>query len=270
MSNDPLPSSKRIAFCADDYGAGPRVDRGILALVRRGRLGAVSCQAACPGWPGAARALLAAGAPADLGLHLDLASGRGGLAALLARSHLRALPRRDLAARIAGQLDAFEREAGRPPDFVDGHQHCHQLPVVRDVLLDLLEARYPARLPFVRSTRPRRWRGTKSWLLARLGGAALAEALAGRKFPHNADFGGVYDLRPGGDHRARMRAWLADVGDGGLVMCHPGEAPGDPGDPIGPARARELAYLDSDAFPADLADAHVEPVRLRALAGLGG
>lgn len=257
---------KRLAFCADDYGAGPAVDRGILALVRRGRLGAVSCQVACPGWTAGAPALLAGAAAVDVGLHLDLAYGRGGLAALLARSHLRALPRGPLAGRIAAQLDAFERAAGRPPDFVDGHQHCHQLPVVRDVLLDLLEARYGERRPFVRSTRPRRWRGAKPGLIAALGGAAMAGELERRGFPHNSDFGGVYDLGPGGDYGARMRAWLADVDDGGLLLCHPGEAPGDPGDPIAPARARELAYLASDAFPADLAAAAVEPVRLRALA----
>lgn len=258
---------KRLAFCADDYGYGPAVNRGILALVRLGRLGAVSCQVACDGWRGAAPALLECAGTVDLGLHLDLAAGRGGLAALLARSHLRALPRRELAARIARQLDAFEAEARRPPDFVDGHQHCHQLPVVRDVLLDVLEARYRERLPFVRSTRPRRWRGPKAALLAGLGGRALARDLASRGFPHNTDFGGVYDLAPGGDHRARMRAWLADVEDGGLVVCHPGEGPGDPGDPIAPARARELAYLASEAFPADLADAGVEAVRIRSLAG---
>ena len=242
------------------------MNRGILALVRLGRLGAVSCQVACAGWGGAAPALQDAGG-VDLGLHLDLAEGRGGLAALLVRSHLRALPRRALAARIAGQLDVFEAAVHRPPDFVDGHQHCHQLPGVRDVLLDLLEARYRERLPFVRSTAPRRWRGPKAALLAGLGGRALGRELARRAFPHNADFGGVYDLRPGGDHRARMRAWLADVEDGGLVLCHPGDGPGDPGDPIAPARARELAYLASDAFPADLAEAGVEPVRLRSLAG---
>jgi hypothetical protein len=63
-----------------------------------------------------------------------------------------------------------------------------------------------------------------------------------------------------------MRAWLASVEDGGLLVCHPGDTPADPGDPIAPARAPELAYLGSDAFLADLAEAGVEPVRVRSLA----
>jgi hypothetical protein len=43
--------------------------------------------------------------------------------------------------------------------------------------------------------------------------------------------------------------------DGGLVMCHPGfvDAPLKSLDPLTDLRERELDYLDSDAFPHDLA-----------------
>jgi predicted glycoside hydrolase/deacetylase ChbG (UPF0249 family) len=256
---------RRIAFCADDFGAWPAADRGILALVERGRLGAVSCQVAAPHWPAAAPGLLAHADAVDLGLHLDLAPRRGDLAALILRSHARVLDRGATAARIAAQLDAFERATGRAPQFVDGHQHCHQLPVVRELLLAELQARYAPRVPFVRSTRPRRGRGLKAAVVAALGGAALDRALTRREIPHNADFGGLYELDPAADYPALMRRWLADVADRGLIMCHPGDAPGDPGDPIAAARARELAYLGSEAFPADLAAAGVRPVRPSAL-----
>ncbi len=99
---------KRIALCADDFGSGPAVDAAILALARAGRLGGVSCQVDAPGFAADAAALAALSDAVDLGLHLDLAPGRGGLLPLLVRTHARALSRRAVGARIARQLDRFE------------------------------------------------------------------------------------------------------------------------------------------------------------------
>ena len=257
---------KRIVLCADDYGTGPCVDGAIRALVDAGRLGAVSCQVAAPGFAASAPPLAGRAERVDLGLHLDLAPGRAGLRGLLLRSALGAIDGPAVARAVDAQLDAFERAFGRAPDFVDGHQHVHQLAGVRGPLLDRLFARYGGALPWVRNTVPLRPRGSKSLLLAALGGLALRRALRGRGVRHNADFAGVYALAPGARYRELARAWLASAQDGALLMCHPGLAPGDAGDPIGPARAVEHAYLASAAFDEDCAAAHVARVRFGALA----
>lgn len=257
---------KHLALCADDFGHGPQVDAGILQLVGLGRLGAVGCQVAAPSFVADAPALLARAGSIDLGLHLDLAPGRSGLAGLLARSAMRALSRPALARAVTDQLDAFERALGRPPDFVDGHQHVHQLAVVRDVLLDALAARYGTPGPVVRNTVPLRFVGAKPIAIAALGGLSLRRMLVARGIRHNADFVGVYDLAPGADYRSLARRWLAAAADGALLMCHPGLSPADEADPIGPARAAELAYLASPAFDADCAAAGVVRVRLSSLA----
>ena len=256
---------KRIALCADDFGAGPAVDAAILALARAGRLGGVSCQVEAPRFATDVAALAALSDRVDLGLHLELAPGRGGLLPLLVRTHARALSRRAVGARIARQLDRFEAAFGRAPDFVDGHQHVHALPVVRDALLDALATRYPVPGPVVRNTVPLRSRGAKAAIVGLLGGAGLRRALRARGVPHNADFAGVYGFG-GGSYPARFRAWLAGAADGTLVMCHPGLAPGDPGDPIAAARAAELAYLSSAELPADCAAAGASCVRVSAIA----
>jgi len=256
---------KRIALCADDFGGGLAVNAAILALARAGRLGGVSCQVEAPRFATDAAALAALSDRVDLGLHLDLAPGRGGLVPLLVRTHARALSRRAVGARIARQLDRFEAAFGRAPDFVDGHQHVHALPVIRDALLDALATRYPAPGPVVRNTVPLRSRGAKAAIVALLGGAGLRRALRARGVPHNADFAGVYAFG-GGSYPTRFRAWLAGAADGTLVMCHPGLAPGDPGDPIAAARAAELAYLSSAALPADCAAAGASCVRVSAIA----
>jgi YdjC-like protein len=258
---------KRIALCADDFGSFPGANRGILRLVDLGRLGGVSCQVVGASFAGGAPALRERAATVDAGLHLDLAAGRGGLAALLARSHARALDGRAVAREIASQLDAFERAFGCSPAFVDGHQHVHELPVVRDALLDVLERRYGRPGPLVRNTVPLPSRGAKAFAIAALGGFGLRRALRIRGVRHNADFAGVYALDGRADYAALFRGWLASATDGTLLLCHPGAAPADPEDPIGPARAAELAYLASDAFEEDCRTAGVARVHVGEVAG---
>ncbi len=258
---------RRIALCADDFGSFPGADGGILRLVDLGRLGGVSCQVVGAAFARDASALRERASAVDAGLHLDLAPGRGGLAALLARSHARALDRGAVSDAVSSQLDAFERALGRPPEFVDGHQHVHQLPVVRDALLDVLARRYAARMPVVRNTVPLRGRGAKALAVATLGGYALRRELRARGIPHNADFAGVYALDGRDGYGALFRGWLASAADRTLFLCHPGTGAADAGDPIGPARAAELAYLASDAFERDCGAAGVTRVKVSQLRG---
>ncbi len=258
---------KRVVLCADDFGQGAGVDAGVLRLAEAGRLTAVSCLAQGPCWARDAAALLGRADALDAGLHLDLTDGSGGgpptgLGRLVVRSYARRLDRDEVEGRIDAQLAAFERVAGRPPVFVDGHRHVHQLPVVRDALLRRLRARYRRAMPFVRCTVPRRARGAKALVIAALGGFALRRALQRDGVPHNQDFAGVYGFDPAADYPGLMRRWLADVEDGGLILCHPGIPDGAPGDPIAPARAAELRYLESAAFREDCARAGVAISRL--------
>src|SRR5204862_1470055 len=43
-----------------------------------------------------------------------------------------------LAAEFRAQFEAFTVAFGRPPDFVDGHQHVHLFPQVRHAVLDVM------------------------------------------------------------------------------------------------------------------------------------
>jgi predicted glycoside hydrolase/deacetylase ChbG (UPF0249 family) len=258
---------KRLVVCADDFGMSASVDAGILRLARGGRVTAVSCLAQGPAFAADAAALRGSGAEA--GLHLDLTGGLAGtpparLDALIIRSYLGALDLDRLRGQLSVQLEAFERGLGQPPAFVDGHRHVHQLPGVRDLLLDELARRYPDRPPLVRTTVTRRWRGLKAAVIQALGGGALARELGRRGLARNADFCGVYGFDAGDGYRALVRGWLGSVEDGGLLMCHPGEAGADA---ISAARVVELGYLGSEAFEADCAEAGVRRVGVSALPG---
>ncbi len=59
------------------------------------------------------------------------------------------MPARSLP-RFHRQLDLFEAALGYPPDHIDGHQHVHALPVVRQALIDVVARRYPVTPPMLR------------------------------------------------------------------------------------------------------------------------
>ena len=263
--------TRTLALCADDFGLAPHISAGIARLAHAQRLTAIACITNSPHWAADASLLEDLPASVDVGLHLNLTEGRPlsarlgarwpqlpGLVRLIAQAHLGRLPRAALRNEVHAQLAAFSQVRGKPPDFIDGHQHVHHLPVLRDVLLDMVEHVQP--LPALRSTGRVLGPGfgVKRWLIERTGGRALAVALARRVIAHNPALLGVYDFAAP-DYRGLMQAWLARLpAEGGLLFCHPGEAAaaGTP-DAIAAARQRELAYLASNAFDADLAAADV-------------
>jgi predicted glycoside hydrolase/deacetylase ChbG (UPF0249 family) len=250
-----------VVVCADDFGMEPAVNEGILQLAAAGRVTALSCLVEGAAWQRGAAGLARVSGQADVGLHLFLDTGSAADAlALAGRGALGLVDARRIARRIGEQLDRFERDRGAPPDFVDGHHHVHQLRPVRDLLLGALRARYPDRMPYLRSTVPLRPRGAKGAVIAALGGRAFLSRLEREGIPHNPDFAGVYDLSPGSDFPSLVRGWLATLADGGLLMCHPG-LPVASGGPFAEARAAELRHLGSDRFASDCEAADVCLVR---------
>ncbi|MDE2393972.1 MAG: ChbG/HpnK family deacetylase [Burkholderiales bacterium] len=251
--------TKTFALCADDYGLAPAIDRAIAELAARARLSDVSCIVNAGAHAGAAPAGV------RLGLHLNLTEGRP-LAPELARlwpelpplprlitlAHARRLPLDALRAEMRAQFSAFEQGFGRGPAHVDGHQHVHHLPQIRQLLLECLEHR-PAVL--VRHTGAVLGPGfaVKRRLIENTGGRGLGRRLVALGRAQNRCLLGVYDFAET-DYRGLMRGWLASMpARGALVFCHPGEA--GAGDAIATARVRERAYLASAEFEADLREA---------------
>jgi predicted glycoside hydrolase/deacetylase ChbG (UPF0249 family) len=260
---------KRLILCADDYALAPGVSRAIRELAAAGRLNATSVMTAGDDLGAEAAALLAA-APAGfrIGLHVTLTGGLTPLTAprlprfwadiapLLAAAFLRRLDRGTLAAEIEAQFAAFAAAFGRTPDFVDGHQHAHLLPGIRDLVLDALQRQAPG--AWLRQCRGPRGagRGMKGRVIAALSGG-LARQAARRGIPTNPAFSGAYDFRDADAFPAIFRDFLESLPDGGLVMVHPGhvDAVLRAIDPVHEPRERERAYLAGEAFPRDLATA---------------
>jgi chitin disaccharide deacetylase len=277
---------RHIWLCADDYGISPAVDIAIRDLVVRGRLNATSVLVVAPSChrsEAVSLAVLNSAAPrVAIGLHVALTApfrpaSRGftprregafmPLAATLRHALLRRFDCDALAAEIASQVQNFSRMFGRPPDFIDGHQHVHLLPQIRDAVLQV-----------AKNSAPNAWLrqcGSVSPFTARLVmGRLVMERLADRKgifldflsgkfrrraaalgLRTNPAFAGTYEFAGDADFRALFPRFLDRLPDGGVVMCHPGfvDAELQRTDPLTTLREREYAFLADDSFPAVLA-----------------
>lgn len=262
-----------IILCADDYAMTNGISRSIVELAEAGRLSATSALTTSAHWPSHATWIARVRDRAAVGLHLNLTLGAplGAMAKLAPSGRLPGigditalalrgtLDRDEIAAEIDRQLVAFEAEIGLAPDHLDGHQHVHVLPIVRDALADVLAQRYGStpRRPLVRDPAD-----TARRIVVR--GRSVAKALAiswlargfGRKmralgFATNDGFAGVTDFNQEND-QADFSAALKAPGPRHLVMCHPGFVDDELTrlDPVTTRRRAEHETLAAGAFAA--------------------
>jgi hypothetical protein len=177
------------------------------------------------------------------------------------------LPLGEIADEIGRQLDAFADAVGREPDFIDGHQHVHALPGIRQALLGVLSARGLARRLWLRdpsdrlaAIAQRRLAAPKALVVAALSRGFGAQARAAG-FRTNAGFSGFSSFDPSADLDRDFGRYLRAIGPAHLVMCHPGETDNGEGlDEVVEARRRELTYLSSPEFGRLLATRNVQLV----------
>ncbi|MFY1903379.1 ChbG/HpnK family deacetylase [Achromobacter xylosoxidans] len=225
--------TKRIVVCGDDFGMNADIDEGMIALAGMRRLSAISCLSLGPTF--VANAPRLALMDADLGLHVNLTERLGdgdadlpSLSRLILRAYTGRLDAAWVDLHLARQFDAFEAAFGRAPDYVDGHQHVHQLPVVRDRLLLALKQRYGAHRPWLRQTAPGMLCGIplkesiKARIIGALGAAELGRRADREGLRANRRLLGVYGFDGGRRRYADLlQNWLFNARDGDLLMCHP-------------------------------------------------
>lgn len=258
-----------ITFCADDYGLAPGVSRAIRALIEQGRLGATSCMTGSPHWPEAAQAIRPLGDKADIGLHVTLSDQRPltvmpktapdgklpSIEKLIIDAHLGRLDQNEIRAEIMAQVNTFITHFGRPPDYLDGHQHCHTLPLIRDIVLDVWAGPMGGK-GWVRNC----WecptalmrRGVdvlRAFIIGALG-LGMLQRMKRLGVPHNASFRGVYDLTDRVPFPQLVDRFLINPKPDTLLMVHPGFVDDAlrAADSLTDQREREYAYLSSDQF----------------------
>lgn len=179
---------------------------------------------------------------------------------LLVKTHMRSIKLSLIAEEFLAQLEQFTKTMQQLPDFIDGHQHIHQFPVIRKVILDLYAQKLKNSGAAIRSTWPSitlpQFR-FKANVLCITGGKALLKQLIQRGIPHNRYFSGIYDFAPDTNYRELFRQWMSLSQENTLIMCHPGESSNN-GDPIAHARIKELDYLSSDNFLEDSQECQIQ------------
>ena len=266
---------RRIWLCADDYGISPSVNAAIRDLVARGRINATSVMVVSRSFsPSEASALGAAAAGrAAIGLHVTLtapfrplsagfASVRDGaflpLAAMAGRALAHLLKAEDLEREIARQFAAFTAAFGRAPDYVDGHQHIHVFPQIRNIVLRVIDDVAPQawlRQCGRAAAAHKSLADPKGFVLDALS-ARLCRLAARHGVRTNPAFAGTYSFAPGADFARLFPGFLDGLPEGGLIMCHPGKIDAELRrlDPLTDLREREYAYFLDDAFPRLLAE----------------
>lgn len=275
MSSPPVPQ-RQIWLCADDYGISPSVSQAIRELIAQERLNATSVMVVALSFhrseAEALNRLLTHGAHAAVGLHLTLSAPFRPLTdgftpivdgafpsyrTMLAHACLHRLNRESLDAEIAAQIRLFVHEFGRAPDYIDGHQHVHIFPQVRDALFAAAQDLAPG--TWIRQC------GRAGPLAKRIGDPkGLVLDLLSQRFRAraatlgirtNPAFAGTYSFNDDANFAALFPRFLDDLPDGGLVMCHPGMVDAELRrlDPLTTLREKEYAYFAGDAFPALLA-----------------
>lgn len=229
-------------ICADDYGMRDDIDRAILQLCETRKLTAVSCMVL---FERCDRALMekirSHESHVDIGLHFCLTNENLPLSAPLDKITLpefgplfrsalfRRLKREEVLAKLAVQFELFVNKSGRTPDYIDGHLHAHQLPVVADALVDFVSQLPASHRPYVRNTRlcTRELRkinlpSMKAGFIGAFG-ARLEKKLHAAEIATNDGFSGIYDFKESqryAEYFPKFSACLPKKN--GILVTHPG------------------------------------------------
>ena len=263
--------NRRIWLCADDYGISPGVNRAIRDLIENGRLNATSAMVVGPAIGrdevNALKAAAETNPRCAVGLHVTLTAPfrpltmhfrpiEGGLflphTKLLRRGLTGRFDSELIHTEVTVQLTAFVDLFGRPPDFVDGHQHVQLYPGVRAAFLAAVKTGAPE--AWIRQCgRDRPWvqrlDSPKALVLDALS-AQFRKRATRANLSFNPAFAGAYDFSKAADFGALMRQFLQGMPEAGVVMCHPGFVDDVliSLDPLTVQREREYEFLRGEQF----------------------
>lgn len=282
--NPPFYPPRRIVINADDFGLSHGINEGILAAMEKGVVGSTSLM---PNFPDSVAAMqLAREKNLTPGWHVTLSLGRPvcdptcipslvrkdgrfyPMKELLLRCILQRVRAEDVRRELEAQWKCFE-EAGLRPEHIDGHQHCHVFPVIRDVVREMVTEH---QIPLVRLPAERGGPLVPRYLTRLLLGCMKGSRDTFWKEAGctTLPFYGVSLVGRAGD-LAQWKQLLARISDPlSMVMVHPGiEHPGENlyGDDFPGSRQAELDLLLSAEWQLLLTEMRVEAIRFGANPG---
>jgi len=253
--------------CADDFGWSDEVNRAIVELVAARRVSAVSCMALLPHCaPANLKPLLKHADQIDVGLHFTVTARflEGArfepsgpvrpvsFFSALSSCVLRKITPAQTREEIAAQYQLFTERTGRLPDFIDGHLHVQQLPLLADAMIQFVEKIPAGNRPYVRNSyiplAKILAQGVAFWKSVSIStsGKQFRRRLAAGGLATNDGFGGVYDYRHWRRYHEFLRRFTVHMeSPTGILMVHPGFAES--------WRRAELEALRQATFVTDVA-----------------
>lgn len=252
----------KLIICADDFAQNPAICQGILSLLTAGKINATSCMTNSPLWAAEGKSLLSLSS-VDVGLHINFTHGQPNsspakavfgdhfpsLSSLSLMLCKRQLSRDVIKAEIKAQIDAFSHVTGFLPHFLDGHQHVHHFPKIRQALIEVYQHYWPDKTAYIRVSAnplsqllhsPYRF---KALLVAVTGAWSLQRLLQSQQIPHNHHFAGIYNFAQSANYQDYFQQFQQQLTSGGILMCHPGLPSHDQHDPIAKARTDEYHVI---------------------------
>lgn len=201
---------KKISICADDFGMSAEIDWAIFDLIEANRIQAVTCLVKGEHWPYSSKKLLELlrNSKIDLGIHFDI-------------SPFLIFSKKKVKEELQRQWVTFCRTMGRAPDFLDGHLYNHQLPYVRDVVLEFAD-----QVKYVRGT-GNFWKSAlnnnaKEFFI-KLCGNGFYKLSRKKMIPINKNLLGIYNFnRPNLNYSKVFTNFLKRPFKDSILVCHPG------------------------------------------------
>jgi predicted glycoside hydrolase/deacetylase ChbG (UPF0249 family) len=157
-------------------------------------------------------------------------------------------------AELTAQIENFTEFTGQLPDYIDGHQHIHQLPMIRHVLINKIKqlenhkriyTRLPANPFLITLKSPQR---LKEFAIKMMGSNSFEQQLKKSNIAFNSSFSGTYYFAKCKSYRNYFIKFLKQIKTGGIILCHPGHLLEDHVDPNFNNRWNEYQYLVSNDF----------------------
>ncbi|WP_295809949.1 ChbG/HpnK family deacetylase [uncultured Nitratireductor sp.] len=255
--------ARSVWLIADDYGFSPGVSQCIRTLLEKERLSGTGCMTLFDDWQTEACALARTTGDFAVGMHLTLTDFPA-LSTGETMPELKKLLAHPAASTIAAEADAqlsrFREAFGRDPDFIDGHQHVHFLPPVRQWLAKRFAGVPTSQRPWLRGAPTLRAAPAlvkAKIVVARLLARGFDAEMRRHGFTVEGPLCGFYDWRRSGAFARALDLFLDQAPDDSVIMCHPGTVDDilRQRDIFTDARDEERDALASDAFPARLASA---------------
>ena len=236
-----MKNSIYLFTCIDDYGLGKLHNKAIRNIIRTGLISGVTTFVGKNDSSSEAAKLLpvANNANCQIGLHLDFLEffpfidkpsfiSSDKFCALFILFNLLGLTNKnEISESIKKQIKIFKDIFKRPPDFIDGHYHLHQISSVRKILIDVLQKEKfngwlrTTNMGYLKNN----FNIIDSFKIAYLKKIGNESSLAFlNHFKTNSGFGGYCELGSSNNYASKLRNELSSISSSSLFMLHPGSS----------------------------------------------